>query len=153
MRTDFKFRTGKHKGKTYREVEASNPGYIDWVLTERPEMLRERESTRKANEVIPSYLQEQEEPPVKFKPLEPNYNFENEINMSDKETTEGELNVRLKMTKMKVGLFAQLSKETNTNGRVKYDKNWLLNVIFDSEHDNDIKSKLQTRINGSTTNS
>ena len=155
MRTDFVFRTGKYKGKTYQEVASTNPGYIDWVLMERPEMLRERDNSRKPNTVVPSYLQEQDEEdgPTGFKPLTPNYNFENEINMSTKEITEGEKAVRLQMTKVKVGLFAKLSKETNSNGRVKYDKNWLLNIIFDSESDADIKSKLKTRINGNTSDS
>ena len=151
MRSDFVFRTGKHKGKTYEWVSENHPYYIDWVMFERPEMLQERNPDgRKPKAVVPSYLldDEDEDESFKFKPLTPNYNFENEVTMSQHEISTGEKEVRLQATKLKVGLFAKLSKETNTNGRVKYDKNWLLDIIFDSEQDKEIKGKLKNRING-----
>ena len=150
MNNDFIFRSGKHKGRTYRWVEENYPRYIDWVMMERPEMLQEKSQyRRKANVVVPDYLQDdEEEETFKWKPLTPNYNFDNEVTMNIQNITQGEKEVRLQITKLKVGLYAKLSKETNTNGSVKYDKNLLLDIIFESEHDNEIKSKLKQRING-----
>lgn len=41
MNSDFIFRSGKFKGKSYGWVEAYQPWYIRWVLENRPEMLKE----------------------------------------------------------------------------------------------------------------
>ena len=37
---DFVFRSGKYFGKTYAFVSQVNPNYIDWVIENRPEMLK-----------------------------------------------------------------------------------------------------------------
>jgi len=149
MQADFIFRTGKYSGKTYQYVATNHPHYIDWVIFERPDMLQERNLYgNKPKDVIPDYLQEDnEEGYIRFKPLTPNYNFDNETIMTATEITYQEKEVRLQMTKMKVGLYAKLSKETNTDGSVKYTNKWLIDIIFDSEQDAEIKSKLKKRIN------
>jgi hypothetical protein len=38
---DFTFRSGKYAGKTYEWVSKVNPRYIDWIIENRPEMLKE----------------------------------------------------------------------------------------------------------------
>ena len=34
------FRSGKYKGYSFKEVQYLDPGYINWVRENRPEMLR-----------------------------------------------------------------------------------------------------------------
>lgn len=67
--SNFKFRTGKHKGKTLDWVEENDPSYIVWVEENRPEMLKEPKKKEK-KEPIPEY---------RPKPLTPNYDFDNEV--------------------------------------------------------------------------
>ena len=142
MNNTFKFRTGKFRGKSYAWVLSNHPNYIEWVLEARPEMLRERIS---AKPVIPSYLKEENENAQHklIEPLTPNKNFENEGPLSMNKNK-----IRLEITKVKIGLFARLSKETNPEGSVKYNTNQLIDIIFDSPEDSNIKDKLKTRING-----
>lgn len=41
MTKEFIFRSGKYANKTYEFVTQVNPNYIDWVVENRPEMLKE----------------------------------------------------------------------------------------------------------------
>lgn len=40
-RPDFKFRSGKHKGMTYKWVCEKDPQYVRWIKENQPNMLRE----------------------------------------------------------------------------------------------------------------
>lgn len=62
MRPDFKFRTGKHSGRTYEWVEDNDPSYIDWVLENRPEMLKEESKKPEAKKMVVKDLKEEETP-------------------------------------------------------------------------------------------
>lgn len=145
---DFVFNRGKFAGKTYKWVSEKSPGYIEWVLRECPEMLTHKKR-RKAKTVIPDYLIEDEDVIKReFKPLKPNYNFDKEVNikkynMSEKDRAE----IKNSVLKIKIGLFAKYSKETNSEGAVKYDKNDLIDLIFDSVKDSEFIKKLKQRIN------
>ena len=143
MDNSFVFRTGKYAGKTYEYVSAYDYRYIDWVSRERPEMLKERARPKpKARIEVPD-----DDECEAFLPMAHNTNFENETYMTPNELTEGAKEVKLQLIKIKIGLYARLSHETNGNGRIKYDKNWLIDNIFTDE-EQDIKDKLKTRING-----
>jgi len=37
---EFKFRSGKHEGKTIEEVERIDPGYLEWIRENKPQMLK-----------------------------------------------------------------------------------------------------------------
>lgn len=65
---DFVFRSGKFSGKTYAEVSEKHPNYIDWVIENRPEMLREHPKSKTDGMT----------PREKFNALMPNTNFDNE---------------------------------------------------------------------------
>ena len=137
----FIFRTGKYAGKTYEYVSIYDYHYIDWVLRERPEMLKERaHSQPKARIEIPD-----DDECDAYLPMKPNTNFENETYMTPNELTEGVKEIKRQLIKIKIGLYARLSHETNENGRIKYDKTWLIDNIFTDE-EQDIKDKLKTRI-------
>lgn len=144
---DFVFNRGKFAGKTYKWVSEKSPGYIEWVLRECPEMLTHKKR-RKAKTVIPDYLIDDEDVIKKeFKPLKPNYNFDKEVNikkynMSEKDRAE----IKNSVLKVKIGLFAKYSKETNSEGLPKYDKKWLIDIIFEKENEQDIKQKLLERL-------
>jgi hypothetical protein len=66
--TDFVFRSGKYRNKTYEWVSKINPSYIDWVIENRPEMLKEQIKVKTDGMT----------PREKFQALMPNTNFENE---------------------------------------------------------------------------
>lgn len=66
----FVFRSGRYQGKTYDHVNKVNPSYIDWLLDNRPEMLKEYK--RKGPNTSGMTPRE------KFNTLMPNTNFENE---------------------------------------------------------------------------
>lgn len=149
MYNSFTFRSGKYKGKSYEWVQDNDPRYIDWVIMERPEMIQER--SRKTQYVEPAYLQEDEdeESTAQWKPLTPNYNFDNETAMTTtNEQIVAEQEIWSQITKLKIGLYSKLSKETKMNGRVKYDRRWLINTIFNEESDSEIRQKLINRLNG-----
>lgn len=38
--SEFKFRSGKHQGKTLEEVQRVDPSYIEWVKENQPNMLK-----------------------------------------------------------------------------------------------------------------
>jgi len=44
---EFKFRTGKFANKSYGWVCDNHPWYIEWVIENRPEMLREHKKPKK----------------------------------------------------------------------------------------------------------
>ena len=67
----MKFRSGKYAGQDVAHVQQIAPWYINWVRINRPEMLVERKS-KKPNKAIQPSAQ------YRPKPIEPNYNFENE---------------------------------------------------------------------------
>jgi len=48
----FKFRTGKFAGKTYGWVCDNHPWYIEWVIENRPEMLREHKKQKKKKQKL-----------------------------------------------------------------------------------------------------
>jgi len=74
---EFVFRSGRFKGKTYGEVNRINPGYIDWVIENRPEMLREYK--RKGPNTDGLTPREKFNQLVKQdKGMNPNTNFDNE---------------------------------------------------------------------------
>lgn len=67
----FKFKFGKHAGKSYAWVEENDPSYIDWAKKNAPNLLKA--SAPKAapkTTVVP--LED------KISGLQPNYNFYNE---------------------------------------------------------------------------
>lgn len=65
---DFKFRTGKYQGMTYKWVCDNHPKYIEWIKENRPEMLKDK-ITKTINI---------KETPKEFGKLEVNENFCNE---------------------------------------------------------------------------
>lgn len=67
-RPDFKFRTGKYQGMTYKWVCDNNPQYIEWVKENQPNMLKDKVTT------VTNVKEEKRE----FGKLTPNPNFENE---------------------------------------------------------------------------
>jgi hypothetical protein len=70
IKDDFVFRSGKYQNKTYEFVSQVNPSYLDWVVENRPEMLRE--IVRKGPNT------DGMTPREKFASLMPNTNFMNE---------------------------------------------------------------------------
>lgn len=146
---NFIFKTGKFAGKSYKWVSEHVPSYIDWVISERPEMLQSVRRQSNAKTIIPSYLQDEDDEEIEvraFKKLTPNYNFENERSMGTSNITKD--TIRKQVMTMKIGLYSKLSKETNQEGEAKYDKLELIKIIFDSPHDKEIKSKIIARLNG-----
>jgi hypothetical protein len=145
MTQSFIFRTGKYAGKTYEWVSANDFYYLDWVARERPEMLKERTRPKPNARIEPP--DDDDESCMVFLPMNPNANFENELYMTPTELIEGTKEIKYQLAKIKIGLYARLCKETNQNGRIKYDKEWLINHIF-TEDEEDIKIKLKSRLNG-----
>lgn len=131
------FKYGKYKGKTTDWVSRNDPGYIEWVCSEKPNILHDKKKVKK---ISPDYLQEKEIKPEK---LTPNYNFEKETNM-----TNDMKKIKDSLIKIKVKLYIKYSNETNSNGSVKYNKLELIDTIFDKVEDSNIISKLKSRING-----
>ena len=83
MRSDFIFRSGKFKGKSYEWVSRNASWYINWVMENRPEMLREHSSKnsikeQKSKSSINNIEASDEEDFKGFKPIQPNLNFDNE---------------------------------------------------------------------------
>lgn len=148
MHTNLKFRTGKYAGKSYEWVNENDPGYINWVLENRPEMMR---SKQKPKTVTPSYLkdvgEDEEDTVQRLKPLKPNYNFEKQLDMSENDKATREKEVKAKLLKLKLGLYSKLTKETDDKGKIKYDKNWLADIVFDREEESELKEKIKSRIN------
>jgi len=76
----FVFRTGKFQGKTYAWVCDNHPWYIDWVINNRPEMLREHKKPRKNKNLKPvpklgdDYIREMEW--ASGKNIKPNTDFD-----------------------------------------------------------------------------
>jgi hypothetical protein len=52
-------RSGKYKGKKWTDVQTYDPGYIQWVRENRPEMLKSQKTTVKEEDY--SYLDEIED--------------------------------------------------------------------------------------------
>ena len=52
-------RSGKYKGKKWTDVQTYDPGYIQWVRENRPEMLKSQKTTVKEENY--SYLDEIED--------------------------------------------------------------------------------------------
>jgi hypothetical protein len=71
------FRSGKHEGKSIELVKKIDPGYIEWVKENRPEMLEEYKPKVKKQE-SKEKVQPPEDEEVKPKSLQPNLNFLNE---------------------------------------------------------------------------
>ena len=67
---NFVFRSGKYQNKTYEWVNKVNPSYIDWIIDNRPEMLKEVTRSGPNTDGMT--------PREKFNSLMPNTNFENE---------------------------------------------------------------------------
>jgi hypothetical protein len=67
---NFVFRTGKYANKTYEWVNKVNPSYIDWIIENRPEMLREHKTKSSFTDGMT--------PREKFNALMNNDNFLNE---------------------------------------------------------------------------
>jgi len=83
MDKDFKFRTGKFTGKTYEWVSRFQPWYINWVLENRPEMLKEHNKPKHIKDI--SELEEEDDEGTikdwqyrKSKLIQPNLDFFNE---------------------------------------------------------------------------
>ena len=70
MTKEFILRTGRYQNKTYEFVSKVNPSYIDWVVENRPEMLREIKRVGPNTDGMT--------PREKFASLMPNTNFTNE---------------------------------------------------------------------------
>lgn len=69
---NFKFRFGKHAGKTYAWVEENDPSYIDWAKNNAPNLLKAPAAPKvpPKTKIVP--LEE------KLQGLQPNTNFYNE---------------------------------------------------------------------------
>ena len=74
----MRFRTGKYAGMTLEHVKKIAPWYIQWVRENRPEMLRERTSSKPK----PPKIVEPPEDDGKYK-MQPNYDFESEYIKSE----------------------------------------------------------------------
>ena len=67
---NFKFRFGKHAGKTYAWVEENDPSYIDWAKKNAPNMLKEPQPKAAPKTTVVKI--------EKLQGLQPNTNFYNE---------------------------------------------------------------------------
>ena len=67
----MKLRSGKYKGYTVEEVIDIAPWYIDWVMQNRPEMLREKAPYKPTKKKV--------EQTYKPSAMKPNYDFDNEV--------------------------------------------------------------------------
>lgn len=83
MDLTHKFRSGKHAGKTVEEVLKIEPGYIDWVEENQPQMLRPSMNQKYQPQAKPEIKQQKKEPPPDHKvvpktTLEENKDFLNQ---------------------------------------------------------------------------
>jgi hypothetical protein len=76
MTEEFKFRSGRYAGKTYSEVSEKNPSYIDWILANRPEMLKEYK--RKVPNTVGLSPREKFNQLMNNNSMKPNHDFDNE---------------------------------------------------------------------------
>ena len=68
----MKFRSGKYAGKDIEYVRRVAPWYINWVKTNRPEMLKERTSKKEPNDTINSMKSDN----VWARSIKPNLDFD-----------------------------------------------------------------------------
>jgi hypothetical protein len=86
MNLKHKLRSGKHAGKTIEEVLEIEPGYIEWVENNRPEMLKSFKEqdykpkipNQKKEEQKTQEKEEQKTQTIKKSKLEENWDFLNQ---------------------------------------------------------------------------